>query len=281
MTSILIVANVVVFIFQTIIDFYSESGYGFTRIFALSPEGLANGMLWQLITFQFLHAGLLHLIVNLLVIYFLGRAVEETLGEVHFLKLYLISGVAGGLLQVIGGWIIPKYFGGPVVGASAGALGLVAAFATLYPDRRLTVLLFFIIPFTMQAKYLLLFGFIISLLGILAPSSSVAHLAHLGGMLAGMGYIYLLIKKARRIRRSRSYVFKKPLKEMVGAGGAKKTFFKKTSPQDYNDADLPSEEFISREVDPILDKISKHGIHSLTHRERRILEMARNKMDRM
>ena len=109
----------------------------------LSVAGLLRGYVWQLVTFQFLHAGIMHLLSNLIGIWFFGRFIEERLGKAHFWKLYLLSGVAGGVLQSGLMWVSP-HFGTSVVGASAGIFGLVAAFAMLEPDA--TILAYFFIP---------------------------------------------------------------------------------------------------------------------------------------
>jgi len=146
----------------------------------LSWDGLKHGYVWQLLSFQFLHAGLLHLIVDCWAIYAFGREVEIALGARRFLILYFSSGVIGGLFQAFGGSLAEIFqhsawaqsFAAPTVGASAGALGLIAAFATLFPERLLTLLLFFIIPVNMRAKFLLLFAGLLSLFGILFPSST-------------------------------------------------------------------------------------------------------------
>src|SRR5205085_1568694 len=107
---------------------------------------------WQLLSFQLMHASLWHVVGNCYAIYLFGRDVEVALGVKSFLTLYFSSGVLGGLFQALAGVLLPNVFGGAVVGASAGAFGLVAAYALLYPDR--VLLLFFILP--IRAKYLLL-----------------------------------------------------------------------------------------------------------------------------
>src|ERR1043166_2857600 len=130
--------------------------------FALSVEGLRHGYLWQLLTFQFMHGIVMHLVFNCLAIFVFGRDVEEALGRRSFLTLYFSSGVIGGLFQSLAGVLLGGWFAGSVVGASAGAFGLVAAFAVLYPERIL--LLFFVIP--MRAKFLLLLSAGVALAGI-------------------------------------------------------------------------------------------------------------------
>ena len=157
--------------------------------FALSVGGLRQGFVWQLLTYQFMHGGWLHLLLNCWAIYVFGREVEETLGRNSFLTLYFSSGVIGGLFQALAGVLVGDRFGGPVVGASAGAFGLVAAFATLYPERPLMLLLFFIIPVSMRAKFLLLFSALLTVFGLVFPMDNIAHAAHLGGMLTGLMFV--------------------------------------------------------------------------------------------
>src|SRR3974390_1520451 len=151
----LLIANVAAFFFQCV-------RYGYPPgehlppgdPLALSWQGLAQGYIWQLVTFQFMHAGLLHLLGNCWVIYVFGREIEQALGAKRFLTLYFASGIIGGLVQALAGGLAAHYyltsewarsFMGPTVGASAGALGLLAGFAMLYPERPLMLLLFFVI----------------------------------------------------------------------------------------------------------------------------------------
>jgi membrane associated rhomboid family serine protease len=236
-------------------------------------------LVWQLFTFQFLHAGILHLLFNGIAIYFFGRAMEESLGKVAFLKLYFLSGFMGGLLQVILGWLFPVHFGvGPVIGASAGAFGLVAAFATMFPEQPLTLLLAFIIPVTMRAKYLLYFSGALALYYLLSGDKEMANGAHLGGMLTGMAFVVWVVQPLNGLFARRSVRPLETSRVLVGASAPKSSLWHRDKKQQADD--LPPAEFISREVDPILDKISAQGIQSLTPRERRILEAARSKMDR-
>jgi len=275
-TMILLFVNVGAFIVQNIVDYYVRS-FRLDAYFALSVEGLGKGYVWQLVTFQFMHGGLFHLLLNCFAIFMFGREVEEALGRRTFLALYFASGIAGGLLQTGGSLIWPGHFGGAVVGASAGAFGLVAAFAVLYPERPLTLLLFFIVPVTMRAKYLLLFSAVLALFGIVFPGDHIAHAAHLGGMLTGIFFIRQVIHwhwpQFRRAAHGR------PLpRELVSVHAPKAPLWRRPPPRAAEE--LPTEVFLSQEVDPILDKISAHGIQSLTDSERKILEVARARMSK-
>ena len=158
----------------------------FEMTHALSLAGLKHGAWWQFLTFQFLHGGWIHLLTNLLLLHSLGPVMETTLGRWRYLTLYLVSGSVGGLLQLIGALTSPKLFGAPVVGASAGLCGLLAALAAVYSEERLRLLLFFVIPFEVKAKFVLLFAALASAFGAILAFGNIAHLAHLGGLVGGL-----------------------------------------------------------------------------------------------
>jgi membrane associated rhomboid family serine protease len=277
LTVALIIVNALVFLFKLLVSGNSHSLFIEDHYFALSEEGLKNGFVWQLLTFQFMHAGLLHILANCWAIYVFGRAIEETLGWKKFLILYLSSGVVGGICQMLAGWLWPGLFGGPVVGASAGVFGLVAAFAVLFPERELVMLLFFILTIRLTAKMLLMLSAVLALVlalsGIIFPNH-IANAAHLGGMLAGVVFI-------RQFIQGRGWQWESPSRraaprERVSTRAGKGSFWR--SAASPPDEDLSTDEFVKSEVDPILDKISRQGIQSLTAREREILEKARERM---
>lgn len=246
------------------------------QYFFLSQTGISRGFLWQLITFQFIHGNLLHLLFNCWGLYLFGRSIEESQGKAGFFRVYFLSGVAGGLLHVIIAWglngnTIPML----MVGASAGVYGLIAVFARLWPD---TPLMMFPIPITIKVKHLFFILLAIAGLGLIfSRGSGVSHAGHFGGAIAGLLYVYFAVEgnsmsfglrskpSIRTVRQSQS----------VGKVGS---VLKRVSKAGKNPSSLTEEEFISREVDPILEKISAHGIHSLTDKERKILESARSRL---
>jgi membrane associated rhomboid family serine protease len=191
-TIVLLALNIGVFLFQqTILPRLIDEDY-----LSLSLWGLQHGFVWQLLSYQFMHGSWPHLFLNCWALFVFGREVERAVGNGRFLTLYFTSGVIGGLLQVLVSLLWPDYFGGAVVGASAGVFGVVAAFAMLFPERGLFMLLFFVIPVKMRAKSLLWFLLLITALGISFPHSflaallggNVAHAAHLGGILTGLAF---------------------------------------------------------------------------------------------
>jgi membrane associated rhomboid family serine protease len=286
MTTILCVTLVGCFIAQMVLQGW-KSEFWVEKYLALSAGGLRQGLVYQLITFQFLHGSLLHLLGNLIGLYFFGRAVENILGSGAMLKLYLLSGTLGGLLQValqLALWrSFPDYYGSGVLGASAGVFGLIAAFAIHAPDNPITLLLFFILPVTFPAKVLLIVEGGIALMGVLAPllkmpglAGNVAHAAHLGGMLTGMAWMRWSMTPHQSFEFWRPFSKRRAPKRIPAGPSPKRAV--KTAKKKAEE--LPPADFISQEVDPILEKISAHGIHSLTARERQILEAARSKMAR-
>ncbi len=274
LTVVLLVVNAIVFVFELMVSGHSRSLFIEDNYFALSVEGLKHGFVWQLFTFQFMHAGLLHLVVNCWAIYVFGRAIEETLGWKKFLTLYLSSGVVGGIFQVLAASLWPGLFGGPVVGASAGGFGLIAAFAVLFPERELMLLLFFVLPIRLSAKMLLMWSVVITLALIVFPLGHVANAAHLGGMLTGVVFIRQFVQ-GRWIQSGFPSSSAVP-GEFISGWVGKSSLWR--SAANKPDGDLSNDEFVKSEVDPILDKISRQGIQSLTAREREILEKARERM---
>ena len=270
----LILINVACYILQHTVR-------GFEEALALFPQRLQNGNVWELLSYQFLHGGLFHLLINCAMIWFAGRQIEEALGKAKFLVLYLVAGVFGGLLQCALSWsgFLPP---AGVVGASAGIFGLIAAFAMVYWERELTFLIMFVIPVRMKAKYLLIALAVIGVLGIISKEGGIAHGAHLGGMIWGVLFILLFIQGG-------TYSGAEPwwdrLRDRFSSWNRRKVVTIDGGARAYSRGQDKAEEvdeidFVESEVDPILDKISEKGIQSLTERERKILEQARKKMRR-
>jgi membrane associated rhomboid family serine protease len=287
-----VILNVAIFVAESILRFWRVPGtlqvFGskpsdlpilIQGLLPLSQAGLAHGYVWQLVTYQFLHANTLHLVVNMLVVYFFGRALEDALGRLGMLRIYFLSGIVGGLVQVIYQValqkVIPGAGAGSVVGASASGLGLLAAYAALFPHREITLLLFFFIPVSLRARTLLWISIGLALFGMIAPIGSVADAAHLGGIATGLAYIHWIVQGSGWPSLARFRPAARP-RVLVSAPFPKRSFWQRSKANEMED--LPPAEFMSREVDPILDKISAYGIQSLTDRERRILEAARAKM---
>jgi len=258
LTMVFLVTYAAVFLVQLLLERISteqNDWYGwYERHFALSNAGLSHGYVWQLVTYQFMHANFLHLFFNAWAIYIFGLAIESDLGPRRFAALMFSSGIIGGVVQSLVAFVWPAYFDVPVVGASACGFGLIAAYAALYPTRELQMLF---IPITFTARTLLIVFAVIALIGFGFRLGNVAHAAHLGGMAMGWAFVRINWKRFFPAKKDEFASPRRPTRLEV-----------------YDAPDQSTE----REVDAILDKISAHGIKSLTAREREILEAARKKL---
>jgi len=262
--------TIVAFVVQTIFRVWFKSTF-IEDIFALSQIAMANGFVWSLVTYGFLHAGPLHLLVNLLVTFFLGRELLPILGPARFVGLYIGAVIVGGLT-----WLAVSFThtGGILLGGSAAVFALLTVFACFYPNKPITFLLFFIIPVTVKPKHLALIFLGIAVFGLLfqeLPGNEyVAHSAHLGGMLAGWLYF-------RHVHhRTGEFANVRPKIEVP------KWFRRKAVPSTPNrfKVNVTRPRNVRAEVDRILDKINNSGFGSLTDREKKILDEAHDALNR-
>ena len=252
---ILIAINVGCYAAQAIVASLSHQTDASPAFLGLNHDAVLHGHVWQLVTYMFLHQSPLHLLANMLAFYFAGREVEAILGPRHLLGIYFGGGIAGGLAYVASGSTLP------LIGASAAVCATIIAFTTILPEMELTVLLLFIVPIRLKAKHFAaILVSVMAGLAIFRPNfGNVSEVAHLGGCLLGWVYIKQLgYGNPLRIQR---YFF---------ARRQRAERYARMSPS----------QFISEEIDPILDKISREGIHSLSRNEKKILEKGREKIAR-
>jgi membrane associated rhomboid family serine protease len=134
---------------------------------------------WTIITYQFAHAGVGHLLFNMLGLFFFGPRLEEHLGARHFLGLYFASGIAGALLSFLN-------FSTPIIGASAATFGVFLGFARYWPRER--VYIWGVLP--VEARVLVVVMTVLALFGGFGfGGAGIAHFAHLGGFLGGWLYL--------------------------------------------------------------------------------------------
>ena len=182
MTLGIITACIVVFALQ-LVDAHSATQNSIIDTFALSPRLFQGESLWGVITYMFLHGSTGHLFGNLLYLYIFGDNVEDKLGRREFLQLYILAGIAGGIVQVL--------LAGPeslsVVGASGAIAGVIAAYWVLFPFVRLRMVFFFIPLYFGIGVYTA--GWLLINLDMSMMSTNASHTAwfcHLGGFAAGI-----------------------------------------------------------------------------------------------
>jgi membrane associated rhomboid family serine protease len=271
----LIYINVGIFVVTTLVsvilmlfNWGDMSWMNFLQLPAYLPKFLVQP--WTLFTYMFLHAGALHLLFNMLWLYWFGQLFLAFFSARHFRGLYLLGGLCGGLLYMLAYNVFPYFspyiYGSYLLGASASVLAIVVATAVREPEYRVN----FMFIGAVRLKYVALFMVVTDLLFVTSGNGG-GHIAHLGGALAGWWFAKSL-QKGHDITRWINQVFdwfsggikisrpaKKP-KMKVKRGG-------KADDYDYN-ARKKSQ---SDEIDRILEKLKKSGYPSLTDEEKRKL----------
>ena len=241
---------------------------------------LTEGEIWTIVTYIFVHGDFYHVLFNLILIWFVGRVLVQFIGNKHFICVLLLSGIIGALLHMLSTEI-----DAPLVGASAGGFGILIATATIIPNQVFNVLLFFFIPIRCRLKYLAIGFIFVEIVFFIIDKwagqeiyipmiSGVAHAAHLGGALAGFIYV-----RAFNIGGSKiSLGFLKKMRNKAERRALKGKFKRKgkvVSAKVITEVDgkiYESDEFTVDIINPLLEKISEHGMSSLTRDEQLILE---------
>ncbi len=227
---------------------------GWTHWLALDAEAVSSGEVWKFFTFPFIHAepAPLHLLANMCGLFFAGREVEPIVGRRHFLAIYILGSLVGGAVHLLA---MPSI---ALLGASAGVAALLGAYATILPELDVTVNIFFILPLRIRTKYigLLLIAACIALWAT-HIAATIGPAAMLAAVVVGWAYVKQLgFGNPLAIQR---YIFKKRERHA-------------------RIERMSAAQFIDAEIDPILDKISREGMHSLTRSERKILDKGREKI---
>ena len=281
----IITINVVVWIVMQFLNLWN-AGLAFVQAHLALHPVFPSILLepWQLVTYSFMHTGLLHIGVNMLLLFWVGREFERMHGSQQFWTVYLTTAVGGGLICLLLSPIVPSISGGmvggrsiPVLGASASVLGVLTTVAILYPYKQIRLLFFGIVPLLWVVVGFL----IIDSLMALRPGGNTAVAAHWGGaltgflyaksqqgelgVLSGAGSLFgsgssrrsspgLLARIKGWFRVTESSPNESPTQRPGGSDGA---------PSRSSDR--------TEEVDRILDKISENGYESLSDEEKRIL----------
>jgi membrane associated rhomboid family serine protease len=223
---------------------------------------------WTFFTYMFVHAGLLHLLMNMLMLFVFGGPVEARMGSRSFILYYLFCGVGAAIFSMGLSGIMHV---SPFVGASGAILGVALAFATYWPDAELIL---FPIPIPMRARTFVGILIALDVLGALYFNDGVAHLAHVGGAL--FGYLFF---RLHTLARRRPHAQPRTLERVVMVqSGSAESERRTPLPSSLRPRRRPDADPVAAEVDRVLDKISEKGMSSLTPAERRFLdEVAKQK----
>src|SRR5437667_11882586 len=227
-------------------------GFGLEYL-GLSDRGISDAYAWQFRTAPSLDNNVWHFLARMLVLYFIGRDVEAIIGQRQFLFLYLFGAFSGELGHL---FLMPSDC--VLFAAGGGVAAIFVAYVTILPELEMTTLLLFMVPVRLKMRrvgQIALFAAIALLL--FDRTGSVGHSAFLGGAVAGWFYAHLL-------GFGRTSLLVRVLQQRRVAAA-------RLRPMD-------DRQCVAQEIDPLLEKISRRGLASLSRRERRLLEQAREKM---
>ena len=245
----ILIATLVVYVFQVI----PQTGRLLLNWGSLIPYlTFAQGQFWRLVSYMFLHDpnAPFHILFNLLMLWMFGNEIETIWGTKRFTYFYFICGIGSGFFSLLN-LFNARMSLTPVIGASGAVLGVLTMYAYYFPHRQ--VLLFFILPVNIR---IVILGYaLLSLFGAFSSGGVISHITHLGGIVVALSYVKLYplftgffenisTMRSERLSRRRA-------EEEAG----RKAFFE-------------------REVDPILEKIAREGMESLTKEEKQILKKA-------
>ena len=218
----------------------------------LQSGAIRHGEYWRFFTYQFLHTGVGHLAVNLLVLWYAGREIEPIVGRHHFLSLCLVANLAGGAVSI---FATPHAV---IAGFSAAAAAVIVAYATIMPELEQSLSFFFLFQLRFRAKT---FAVAMMVFGIacvvLQAMSDIGPTGILTGSVIGWAW-------ARKLGFGIPMWFQRAAFER--------------RQRELRRERMTPEEFVAMEIDPILDKISRDGMQSLTRAERKILDQGREKI---
>lgn len=187
----LLIVYIGVFVLQHIIDQFM--GGNVRGWFALIPNQTMHGMFWQVFTYSFLHVDVMHLILNLMVLAFVGSDIEAVWGTRRFFVFYSFCILVAGIFYLLMQLVIwnPVYLSLPMMGASGGIYGLLLAYGILFPDREML----FMMMFPMKSKHFVgVLAGVEFLNALFSAQGGLSAIAHLSGMAGGYAFLWMQAK---------------------------------------------------------------------------------------
>lgn len=289
--------NIAVFVMQFVFETgwarHPLTGEMYMPLGGVSVQELMRGNIWTLFTYMFVHGSVIHFALNMMLLWFAGRGVQQLFGSRHFTLIYLFSGVIGAAAEMAVNGFVLGDMTTPLIGASASVFGLLMALAVVMPDEKITAFIYFIIPVQLRlwtlAKGLfiiqLVFGLAGILFNVLPEGLKIAYFAHLGGAALGwfyarsLGYGGRPLTYASQWQPAKYQQQRKPAMARTRVRPA--TNLEMDTPPQASPRPLDSmEAWMEEVVNPLLDKINLHGKDSLTADEKLTLERASREVER-
>ena len=276
--QILLLANAAVFVVAFLgrgIEVNLGAGYGSLTDYisyfgAFMPRVPLE--LWRYVTYMFIHVDFMHFFFNMLMLWMFGSEVAEWMGTRHFVSMYFFCGIFAALFSFF--MCLLGLTNNPIIGASGALMGIFVAYYKFFPERML--LMFFIIP--MKIKHAM---WVMIALDIFFANSgdTIAHFAHLGGVVAGFLYMSFYQSGSKSPLSVFSRLFSRNAEK----------FGRSSSGSSYESDNAEEPEVLEGEVfyvderkrmDDILKKVEREGIQSLSESEREFLLKAGDKLRR-
>ena len=236
----LLLINLIIFLFRSI----AQDQFDLAQIFGLSPSNFWP-MVWQPVTYMFMHGDFFHLFMNMFVLWMFGSEMESLWGKKEFLKYYFITGIGSGLIWALFNWSNPLSL---LIGASGSIYGILLAYGVTFPERK--ILIYFLFP--VKVKYfVVVLGIIAFFSAMGSGGSNVSHLTHLSGMVVGLFYL-----KQKKHENTFKYFWKSKINKQ------KENKIKRLNESKFK---------IQKNIDILLDKIQEEGFDSLTPQEKKQL----------
>ncbi len=251
----------------------------------LSPDHFIGGMFWQPLTAMFMHDGISHILFNMWGLYIFGGIVAPRLGGKAFLGLYLSTGLLGNMVWLAAAWNSPAV----LCGASGAVMAVTAAAAVMAPE---TPMLLLFIPFPIKLRTMAIVFFVLEIvLEITGRQPGVANLVHIVGFVGGYLFIKFFFRREMLWDPLAALGGRRGIRQPRGNNGNSAsgwTYHRSPDREpDYgpnfstgSNYGFNGTRVSQRELDYLLDKISRSGINSLTEQELQRLKQAREEMRR-
>ena len=226
---------------------------------------------WTFITYMFLHSGFMHLLFNMLWLHFGGKIFLQYLHPKQLLSTYILGGISGGLLFIISYNYIPSLqvylYGSQALGASASVLAIIVAIATYKPNYSVQL------PFIgfVKLKHIAIFTVALDIISI-PKGNTGGHIAHIGGAI--FGYIYIKqLQKGNDFSTGFSNFLERLFNTFKNKSKLKTVHKRARTDYEFNAGKSAQQ----KEIDKVLEKISKSGYESLSKKEKATLFSASKK----